>query len=570
MNVGVGGKAAGVLVSTCGLLVRRWLGWLIAPVASALLLWSAFPPLQLYWSAWVALLPLCTMLKLRWGSRPVYRPAWAGGLAFGLLAVQWIRYADDTGWTGYYGWLGLALYLSLYFPAFLFLCRVLSLGCRLPAVLAVPLSWVALEYLRSVLFTGFPWYLLAHSQYRSVTLIQQADVTGAWGVSFLVAMVNGWLYDCLAVPLARRGRRRGYLAPEQLWRATLVLAAFAAAVGYGRLRLAAINSAESGPLVALIQTNVAQRVKIDHSKDAEIYAAYRRLLHLAAAADPELIVWPETAMRHAWIQIGSDVRDADLKRLYPELDPARVRAAADVLPNMIALWAKQADAYLLMGLNVERVKRGESSMYNSAVLVSPDGRFGTVYDKVYLVPWGEYLPLRDWLPWLRVFTPYASANYGLAAGRSWPLLELGPYRFGLLICFEDTLPWAARAYVNRPKPADFLVNISNDGWFAGSAELDAHLAVSVFRAVECRRALVRAVNTGISAAIDPAGRIVARAKCGGGTGKQCEDIVLARVPVCRLRSPYAWGGDWLGAGSAALCLLLFLIRIVIVLSRRQA
>jgi len=483
---------------------RRWLRWLAAPVATGGLLWSAFPPLNLHWAAWFALVPLCTLSGVRWRSRPIYRPAWAGGLIFGLLAVQWIRHADDTGPSGYFGWIGLALYLSLYFPAFLFLLRVLRLGCRVPAILAVPCAWVGLEWLRGWLFTGFPWYFLAHTQFRSTTLIQIADLFGALGVSFVVATVNGWLFDCLAVPLLRPGRKRACVAPEQLWRAALVVAMFGSTTGYGFIKLAQAPQYERGPFVALIQTNVPQHVKVDHSNDAEIYADYRRLLHLAAAAEADLIVWPETALRHTWIDISDRLDDADLKRMYPEFEPQRIRRAARTVPDIVGLWARQSGTHMLMGLNLQRITPSGDRMYNSAVLVGPDGRFGTVYDKVHLVPWGEYLPLKELMPWLRVFTPHASADYGLEPGWRYAIFELDRWRFGVLICFEDTLPWAARAYVGRPDPVDFLVNISNDGWFAGSAELDAHLAISVFRAVECRRSLVRAVNTGISAAIDPA------------------------------------------------------------------
>jgi apolipoprotein N-acyltransferase len=550
----------------------QWLRGITPGVVSGMLLCMSFPPLDWDWLAWFALVPLGTLLRRPWRSQPVYRPAWAGGLVFGLLAVHWIRYADDTTWSGYYGWLALGIYMSLYFPLFVFTTRIAVLRLAVPAIAAVPVIWVGLEYLRSWLITGFPWYFLGHTQHRRLALIQIADLAGTYGVSFLVALVNGWLVDVLAVPLLRPGPKGTRLTREQTWRLAVVSVALLAALGYGGVRLNHAPSG-SGPRVALVQTNVPQKVKEDESQFEEIRRQYLELSGQLAARlsevpsdKPRLVVWPETSYlfgihgpavdRFPLLEIDAATTDEHLRRLFPgeEVDAKKIRRVADRIRLDLAQQAIQTNEPVLMGLNIERFQRGQRSLYNSAVLITPEGELSPAYDKIHLVPWGEYLPLRDFLPWLHVFTPHSSASYGLEAGREPVRFRLDGYTFGVLICFEDTVPGAARAYL-RGEPADFLVNISNDGWFGGSSELDAHLAISVFRAVECRRPLVRAVNTGISAIIDSSGRVVQVAGSKGGRRKLSAEVLAGDVPLDRRGSFYVRSGDWLAVAAFGLTIL---------------
>jgi apolipoprotein N-acyltransferase len=222
--------------------------------------------------------------------------------------------------------------------------------------------------------------------------------------------------------------------------------------------------------------------------------------------------------------------------------------------------------------------------YNSALLLNnksnPDGR----YDKIHRVPFGEYVPLRDWLPFMNWFSPY-NYDYSLTAGDKFTRFTMDGYRFGVVICYEDTDPSLARHHVNTEDdgpPVDFLVNISNDGWFDGTSEHEEHLAVSRFRAIECRRAMVRSVNLGISAVIDGNGRVLKATRAnppeeplpiwyvGGEFGQQSmphsewasfkkvSGVLVAAVPLDKRFSVYAYAGDWL----PGLCWLLIAIATV--------
>jgi apolipoprotein N-acyltransferase len=220
---------------------------------------------------------------------------------------------------------------------------------------------------------------------------------------------------------------------------------------------------------------------------------------------------------------------------------------------------------------------GKPRNYNSAVLVHSDGRQSGRYDKMHRVPFGEFVPLRESFPWMEQFAPYDD-DYGVEIGKQWTRFEAGGHRFGTIICYEDTDPGMARQYVSPSKgePVDFLVNISNDGWFVGSSEHAQHLAICRFRAVECRRAIVRSVNMGISAVIDGNGRVVQpdqgylarpdpkKSFAWNWPGLPCKEpegtevpvsrwgefiqakgVLFAKVPIDDRPSLYARLGDWL-------------------------
>src|SRR5262249_38310928 len=169
-------------------------------------------------------------------------------------------------------------------------------------------------------------------------------------------------------------------------------------------------------------------------------------------------------------------------------------------------------ANILLGLNTDVVANSEGRVrkFNSALLLYKNGGRGGRYDKIHRLAFGEDGPFRDWLPWMAAFAPYDS-DYSITAGEHLTRLKLGEHHFGVVICYEDTDPLLARPYgvatADGP-PADFLVNISNDGWFDGTSEHDEHLAIARFRAVEARRSVARAVNMGISALIDGNGRVL--------------------------------------------------------------
>jgi apolipoprotein N-acyltransferase len=254
-----------------------------------------------------------------------------------------------------------------------------------------------------------------------------------------------------------------------------------------------------------------------------------------------LIVWPETSYPREWADISPDLPEARI--------PAAWRQAETESRELARAVAKRWKTHVLLGLNRSFLKTDTQPRisYNSAVLIDRDGRVLGHYDKIHCVPFGEYVPLRDWLPWMNTFAPY-DFDYSISPGENLTRFSLDGYHFGVVICYEDTDPYLARQYVrpNKAEPAvDFLLNTSNDGWFDGSSEHEQHLAICRFRAVECRRAVARAVNMGISAVIDGNGRVIALPGPSPARSKKITAVLTASIPIDQRTSLYARWGDWL-------------------------
>jgi apolipoprotein N-acyltransferase len=252
---------------------------------------------------------------------------------------------------------------------------------------------------------------------------------------------------------------------------------------------------------------------------------------------------------------------------------AKFRQELALDQDMVRFVSKAAKTNVLLGLNTEAFDQNQKILrYNSALLLDAQGSDVQRYDKIHRVPFGEYVPLRDWVPFMNTFAPY-DFDYSISSGEGLTRFPLDKYRFGVVICYEDTDPFMAREYGHATPDgpaADFLLNISNDGWFDGSAEHEEHLAISRFRAIETRRSLARAVNMGISAVIDGNGRVLAPKKTITSQGtreiwtipmdkenrhelpsrswhnyKQTEGILVVDMPIDRRTSLYAAWGDWL-------------------------
>jgi apolipoprotein N-acyltransferase len=515
-------------------------------VASAALLWSCFYPMNCGWLAWIAMVPLLCLLRTTAPARQVYVAAWACGLLCYVPALQWLRVADDRM---VFTWAGLALYCSLFFPAGIYLLRRLDGLTRLPLVLTFPVVWTALEYFRAHFATGFPWYFLGHSQHDFLPVIQVADLAGAYAVTFLVAAVNALLFERLYGSHWFRALLSLREPPYPVTNASqfiAVLFLLATALGYGFWRLGQDRFA-TGPRIALIQGNIPQRIRNAAFVDLEAVATdmvlhYKDLSDEAARQEPkpDLIVWPETSYPRDWADIS------------PELPADRVpdlwRRAESDSQELAHAVANRWKTNVLLGLNRSFLGADEQPRsYNSAVLIERSGQVSGHYDKIHRVPFGEYVPLRGWLPWMDAFAPY-DFDYSISPGENLSHFSLGGYHFGVVICYEDTDPCLARQYV-RPgstgSAVDFLLNISNDGWFDGTSEHEQHLAICRFRAVECRRAVARAVNMGISAVIDGNGRIIALPGSSWAASKKIAAVLTAAIPIDQRSSLYARWGDWL-------------------------
>lgn len=425
--------------------------------------------------AWVALVPLLAALRDR-----TLREGFLLGLIAGAVwswgGLYWLHLVTIPGY------LVLGLYLALYLA--LWSGWVVWLAARRPGWIwwAAPAAWTALEYLRTYLFTGFPWNLLGVSQVRNLPLIQAASLSGVYGVGFLLVLVNVAIASAAAFLRARsRPGSPAPVRPNGIIPAVLLLTA---ALLYGRHALKSSTEGKSPPPleVTVVQGSIRQEQKWVPGLAPAHLQAHIDLSLRALARSSDLVIWPESALPY-----------------YPEETPAVRKRLEDL--------AAGGPAYLLAGGDY----RDGTGSYNSAYLVSPAGGPALRYDKVHLVPFGEYAPLRSVFPFLGRVVPWEE-DFSPGPGYPvFPLADLSPPRepaprIGVLICYEDIFPGPARRLVKAG--AGLLVNVTNDAWFGYTPAPFQHSAAAAFRAVENRVYLARAANTGYSCVIDPWGRVV--------------------------------------------------------------
>ena len=463
-------------------------GTLFWALLSGFLLFLSFPKFGSGLFAWIAFIPLLFALQ----SRRLAQAFWAGfatGFSAYIGIIYWIVHV-----VVHYGYLPvpvgiavmllLAAYLAIYVA--LFATGVVYFHKRgVPPILAAPLLWTCLEYAKSHLLTGFPWENLGYSQYAFAPLIQSADIAGVFGLSFAIVLINVVIYNFLHFwrsGIKQQGRVRR-VAAEVAAGALIVLIL----IGYGIFRIGdveeSLHPAPKMP-VSLIQGNIDQNIKWNPAFQEETVRIYKTLTRQAAPSAGGLVVWPETATPFFF------------------QDPHDLHREVASLPRLTGDW-------LLFGSpSYDRDSTGLVFL-NSAFLLDPTGMIAGRYDKVHLVPYGEYVPLRRFFPFISKLVA-GIGDFRSGPGYE-PLTMAGgdpPLKMGVMICYEGILPEAGRAY--RRQGAALLVNITNDAWFGHTSAPHQHLSMTTFRAVENRLYLVRAANTGISAIIDPAGRIEAR------------------------------------------------------------
>lgn len=490
--------------------------WLTA-VASGLLLTAAFPKIELSILAWVALVPLLVLLRGA-SSRQAFRLGMIAGMAHYLTLLYWVVFTMRI--YGYLPWwqcvsllVLLAAYLALY-PA-LFACGLTILG-RKPVylLLLAPTIWVALEYVRSFFLTGFPWGLIGYSQVNRLTIIQIADLFGVYGVSFVVVLVNAAFYVLLLAVAGKHWSghpvdRRGFLKALMLPLVVLSLVLF-----YGKTRIDAMQDAMAAalsPRVTLVQGNIDQARKWDPAFQIHTTQKYVAMTLAAAEDQPDLVVWPETATP-----------------FYFEASPKLTRLVTDAV--------SQAGVWVLLGSPTVEGDPDDPAFYNSAYLVAPDGRTSGRYDKVHLVPFGEYVPLKRILSFVGKMVAQVGDFSPGERGRTLAWQDGYP-PIGVQICFEIIFPGLSRHMVNNG--AGLLANLTNDAWFGRTAAAYQHFSMTVFRAVENRRSLVRCANTGISGFIAPTGRILAS------TALFEDAVVTQAVPLMTTTTLYSRVGDLL-------------------------
>lgn len=494
----------------------RWV--VILTFASLLMLYSSFTPLELAPLAWVALVPLSLLIRLKSLPNWCLTTVWLFGFIWSALTLQWMRLGHPAM---YLSLAALSFYIGMYFPVFVWLSRR-CVAAGLPLWLTVAAVWTSLEYLRAWLMTGFSWYYLGHTQYRWLSLIQISDITGAYGVSFLIAAVNGAISQF--VPINWLAKKQLH-APDEQPRTVAVrgmaiaLTMVVGAVIYGMIRLTPADKFLAGPKIALIQGNFEPEAKADPTTITTRIRVHESLTQEAIKLQPHFIIWPETMFPWPLRSVAEGVTDEDIlaqvtaeeMRYYGNETDTLIREVRDeAAQRRLATDAQATGAAMLIGLVSTEIHKDRPRTYNSAAFSRPDLGYVGKYDKNHLVMFGEYIPLRSIAPWLADLTPFGP-NFGLDHGTEFKLFDYAGFRIAPLICFEDTVPHLVRKMAALKdadgKSCDVMVNLTNDAWFRGSSELDQHLITSTFRCVENRRPMVRAVNGGISAFIDGNGQI---------------------------------------------------------------
>ena len=442
---------------------------------SGLLLAFSFPRPDLASVAWFALVPLFLVMR----ERP-FRSGFAAGVGFFGPVLYWLNivmttYGKMHPFFSVVAFLLLVGYLSLFFAAATWAACRLRERLGLSPLLTLPVLWVSLEFLRSFLLSGFPWASLGYSQQSHLALIQSVDLCGVYGLSFLLVLVNATLADTVPA-LARR------TFSTLPWKGVAVAAILSAAnFGYGYLRLEQdLDGRERTLSVALVQGNIDQSVKWDPANQQNTITTYRNLsLDADRQQKTDLLVWPESATPF-YFQDGGPLSDA------------------------VVATARTADAWLLFGSPAFEFVNRRPRYLNSAFLLSDDGQLLGRSDKVHLVPFGEYVPLGKYLP----FIDKLVVGIGDFSPGTISPLPMNGAEVGVLVCYEAIFPELAREWVRQG--SDLLVNITNDAWFGRSSAPYQHLAMTRFRAIENRIWIARAANTGISAFIAPSGRITAQ------------------------------------------------------------
>jgi apolipoprotein N-acyltransferase len=427
------------------------------------------------------------------------------------------------------GWIAFCLYTALLWPILAISLRWCR-AKRIPLIAAAPILIVGIEQSQGLLLGGFYWHHLAHSQYANTALIQIADIFGAGGVSFLAAMVNGAIAQLiitaknleLRIENSERNRIRFFpyfLILSSKFSIIIAAAAVVVTISYGRWRISQSDEYVTvGPMVAAVQTNVAQSVKRSFAAEEQILDELLGQNKQCVEAGAKLVVWPETMVQA--ILEPQVLRLLDDSHIYRQFD------------KVISEQAREG-AYILVGGYGGSPRIEENfdirlaQKYNAAFLYTPDGNQAPQkYYKIHLVPFGEVLPFEN-IPFIHdlliKMSPY-DFDYTIDPGTEFTVFEMqlpdanSTYRFSVMICYEDAVADIARRFVPDKagnKRIDWLVNISNDGWFVRfkndrvltSTELAQHTAICAFRAVENRTAILRSVNTGISCMIDTLGRI---------------------------------------------------------------
>jgi apolipoprotein N-acyltransferase len=489
-------------------------GRLTLCLATVVLLSLAYAPVKQFYLAWIGLAPWLVLVAHTRSGRGAFLWSWLTGILFFSVNLWWVGYVTLPGamalmlymgmWFGVVGWIfwGVGIFERQgggQTPR--------SPGRLLLSIFLIAAVWVSAEYTWGNLFTGLPWLYIGHTQTPVLAMCQIADVTSVYGVSFWVVLINAWF----ALLILHRLNSVRLVLPG-----VVVLILLGANLGYGIFRMEQ-KTTYPGPSVMVVQPNFPQ----DNSGSKG--ATYDEILdfHFSttrAALEKQtadLVVWSETMMP----ELNEAYRQAMQAYVMP--DHRNVGDFLDSVHAQLGDLARRFKTNLVVGASAmlpDRPVKGKAKWdrRNSAFLFDRGGNeVAQRYDKIHLVPFGEFIPFRESCPplyaFFNLFNPYKGMDYTIQPGTELTIFTIAPqgYRFASAICFEDVdSALMAREFAGpgHTKRADFIVNMTNDGWFA-TPQMQQHLQLSVFRCIENRVPTARSVNTGISGFIDSVGRV---------------------------------------------------------------
>ncbi len=553
--------------------LKRHQHWMLA-VLSAILLFLSFPNANLFPLAWVALVPFFIALRHTANGKPTFWIGYLTGFLFfgGLLTAIALLYPYANIFATMVGYLLLVGYTALYFSVFSILMRMVPWRSGLLFPVAAAVIWTALEWVRSWLFTGFPWGSIGYSQWNNPLGIQIASLVGVHGISFVIVLFNAGI----ATMLCNRHRWR-----QEIPACVLPLILAILCLGYGAFQLrdapsidrdSDITASEASQTlnIALIPGNISQLEKWNVRQFPQILQRYINLTHTAGQENPDIIVWPETA-----------IRSEALTGEWPTYYRRFLLMLRDIaLPILIGTAIEGDEIDETIGKFYRRAPEKDpdeeknANIYNRVLSISPDGKITGGYAKKHLVPFGEYVPLANLLP---DFIPNFIQFKPFAFGKSVNLLPVSNVKnntedqkieIGASICFESVFPDEFRRPVQ--KGAQVMGIFTNDAWFKGTAFPELHLSMAPFRAVENRITVFRCANGGFTCVVDPFGRIATPLI----TPDTTQQVLMASVPIFsssdRKQTLYTHYGDWFPMLCAIICIGWFASQIVLRFRRRDA
>jgi len=497
------------------------------------LLWTViFPQCNWPFMAWICLIPLLIAINHQ-TPLSAFRTGWICGFCHYITLLYWIAQSlfCYSGLSYQSSWIALCLlcaYLSCY-PGFFSL--IVHWLCKRPlSMLAIPFIWIAMEYLLSLSNFAFPWELIGYSQYQSLALIQFADITGVYGISAFIVLVN--VIICQLILFIWHIRWQAQVITQKFIWVIFIMVMFiiSGVYFYGIKRINDIEKVSSkAPQVALslVQGNIQQNEKWKKENRLPISLLYLQLSLNEKAALSDLIIWPETALPYYLMNENS-------------------------LKAIIDNGLKKINQPILIGSPSFIEKNNEKKYYNSAYIVNEKGEILDQYDKIILLPFAEYNPIKTYLPF---FKPIASTEDDFSKGELTPIKRIqNKFKPGIQICYEIIFPASTRQLVNQD--ADILINITNDAWFGNTSAPYQHFSMVIYRAIETRRSVVRCANTGISAFIEPTGRIRQKSQIFQ------RDVLNQKMPILTENSIYVQHGDWLPKMSLILVAFLIVIHLL--------